>query len=145
MFLRSRRSLGLCLLLGLILTTGCGGGKSGSGTTVTGKVTLEGQPVNGIVHFVHATAPEATAPSGPDGYTMINPPLGQVKVLVKAMPGAAAPGAATPKGSPELPSMAGTSTAQGVAPPAKYGHPGTSDITYEVKAGKQTFDIPLKR
>jgi len=114
---------------------------------VTGKVTLEGQPVNGIVTFVYANGPDATAPTGLDGgYTMVNPPLGQVKVLVKTLPGMGGAGmVAPPKAGPEMPSMAGTASSQGVAPPARYGTVASSDLAYEVKAGKQTFDIPLKK
>jgi len=135
------RRFGLCLLLGtLLLVTGCGGGGKGLTNSVSGKVTLGDKNVAGTVYFVYSDK-ETVAPIGVDGmYTMSNPPAGQVKILVKGDPGRTV--APPVKGGPEMPSMGGAS--QGVNPPAKYASPATSDLTYEVKTGKQTKDLELK-
>jgi len=109
-------------------------------------VTLDGKPVAGVVVFVWDDKKESASPIGPDGnYAIMDPALGHVKVVVKAGQGgpSAGPLVAPPKmkDGPALPSL--PTTAQGVAPPAKYGSPATTPLSYDVKAGKQTYDIPL--
>jgi len=107
-------------------------------------VTLNDQAVNGMVVFVYPDSKEIMAPTGIGGtYTIPNAPTGQVKVLVKAKPGAGP--LVKPKGGAEMPgSMEGGGAGEGVPPPAKYATVATSDLTYEVKAGKQDHNIPLK-
>jgi len=141
------RWFGLCLLLGaVVLVTGCSK-KGGDTNSVSGKVTLAGQAVSGTVIFVYADNKEIGTPIGAEGaYSMPNPSTGQVKVLVKGMAGPAA--APTTKGAPlpgvgELPKIPGQLDA-GVQPPAKYASAATSDLSYEVKPGKQTYNIELK-
>jgi len=134
------------MLAAIVLVGGCGD-KAGTNSSVSGKVMLDNQPVAGSVVFVYGTEEKATAPIGANGvYSIPNPPKGQVKVLVRGMPGAAAPpaGAGTPKKGPEMATIPGTVT-PGAAHPAKYASPATSDLTYEVKGGNETFDIPLKK
>ena len=88
------------------------------------------------------------APIGPDGtYFIGDPPKGTVKIAVKGIPGAA------PQALPRDPSLGRKKASatcppskildMGVAPPAKYASPETSGLTYTVKGGKETFDIPL--
>ncbi len=134
----------LVLLLGV--AAGCDKGGSSSANAVSGKVSLGDKPVSGLVVFVYADGKELSAPIGPDGtYTIDNPLPGQVKVSIKAMPGAMATGAPKVAGTPEMPKDGpAMATATGVPPPAKYQSATTSGLTYEVKAGKQTYDIPLK-
>jgi hypothetical protein len=136
--LRDVRIAGLsffAILLGLV---GCGGG-SDAKNSVTGKVTLNNAAVAGSVVFLYPDNKEATTLIGVDGtYVITNPPAGSVKVLVKpplGMGGLKPP----PK---DAPPMTGGST--GVPPPAKYGSPATSKLTYEVKAGKQIHNITLE-
>jgi len=142
----ARRHLGLgfgLLCAAVVLAAGCAKKDKDS---VSGKVTLGGQPVAGIVTFAYDKS-EISAPTTADGsYIFTAPPPGQVKVTVKPLPGAGAGALAPPpKGGPDMPSMpAGTASGQGVPPPAKYGSPATSDLSYEVKAGKQTYNIDLK-
>jgi hypothetical protein len=139
------RRFGLCLLLGaLILATGCGGGSKALSNSVSGKVTVVpgDQIVSGSVVFVYSDKEKVT-PIGPDGtYTMADPPAGQVKILVK---GDQSRLAAPPpmKGGPEMPSMGGGS--QAVPPPIRYATAQGSDLTYEVKPGKHTHNIELKK
>jgi len=121
------------LVLGV---SGCG--TKGAANSVSGKVTLNDEPVKGLVVFVGADNKEVSAPTNPNGtYTLDNPPLGQVKVLVKTV-GPVGVDTPPPKDAPNMPK------AGGVAPPAKYASAATSGLTYEVKAGKHTYDIPLK-
>lgn len=119
---------------------GCG--SKSDGNSVSGKVTLNGVPVSGVVVFVTADQKKIEAPTNPDGtYQIINPPLGSVKVTVKPMPAVTGTNAPPPKDAPSMGAGAG---AKGVSPPAKYASDATTDLTYEVKAGKNTYDIPLK-
>jgi len=131
-------------MLVLVLSAGCGGGKGDAKDSVTGKVTLNSSPVAGTVTFVYEDNKEVAGPINPDGtYLVSNPPPGKVKVVVKGHPGTGAL-VPTPKGAgPEMPSMAGSGS-QAVPPPRKYGSAATTDISYEVKPGKHTFDLPLK-
>jgi len=123
----------------LVLTTGCRGDKEPK-DSVSGKVTMGGQAVAGVVNFVYPDGKKVASPLGADGsYKFFSPPVGQVKVVVEGMPGVVAP--PPMKGGPELPKMPGAS---GVAPPAKYGSANTTDLTYEVKAGAHVHNIDLK-
>jgi len=141
------------LLLGFaaFLTLGCGsGGGDSSKNEVTGKVTLGDKPVSGIVSFVYSDNKEISAPTNAEGvYTMINPTAGTVKVAVKALPGATTVAPDAVKGKKDKVDMPGagegptTTVGGGTPPPPKYGNPATSTLTYEVKAGKHTYDIPL--
>jgi hypothetical protein len=139
-----RRGASLLLLFTSIgLAAGCGG-KSGDGTVkneVTGKVTLNDKPVAGQVVFAYPDGKELVGLITADGaYTIPEPPAGNVKVCVRPMVGG--PGAGL-KGGPEL-SKDGPTTGGGGAPPPKYQSVATSGLTFEVKTGKQTYDIPLK-
>jgi hypothetical protein len=109
-----------------------------SETSISGMVTLNNEPVSGIVTFIGADCTEASAPIAPDGeYVLPNPPLGPCKITVKRFPGA--PTGERPKGGPavtiEMPKA-------GPPPPAKYASVDNG-LRFEVKHGKQKFDIPL--
>jgi len=130
------------------LAFGCGGGGSGGGpkNEVNGKVTLGDKPVAGSVVFVHGDGKETTAPIGVDGGYVMDSPPGPVKVYIKGGAGSSGPAvsAPMPKGGAEMPKDSGLSTSSSAQPPAKFTSPTTSGLTYEVKSGKQTYDIPLK-
>lgn len=121
---------------------GCGDGIPSN--VVSGTVRLNGEPVNGTIHFVGQDGKEVMSPVGPAGgaYTVMNPPLGDVTILLKpALGSVAAPPA--PPGSvtgPEMPGMPKTSAS--VSPPAKYGE-ASGGLKYSVKPGKQVHDIEL--
>jgi len=133
--LRTTWAVSLTLLIAAIFTAGCD--KGGASNVVSGKVTLDGEPVSGVVVFIGADSKEASAPAGIDGaYKIENPPLGQCKILVKGTAGIT--GMAPPKDAPAM-------GKQGLAPPPKYGAPNSSDLSYEVKAGKHTHNIELKK
>lgn len=140
-----RRSLvGFLLLLGMLGACGCSGsGAAGKGDRVSGKVTLNSKPVSGLVVFVGSDGKEVTAPIAPDGqYTVLEPPHGEVKVLVRGL-GGPSPGAGKAvKGKEEVPG--GPSLEAGVPPPAKYSQPNNG-LQLIVTGGAQTYDIDLTK
>lgn len=117
------------IALGLFLVSsaalGCGGGVSlpPSGS-VSGTVKYNGKPLSsGVVTFVHPGGFTGTDMIKPDGkYSVPNAAIGAnaITVLVPPPP-------------------AGT-----VVIPKKYADAKTSDLSFEVKAGTQTFDLELK-
>jgi len=135
---RAARSLGLVLALAsLVWAAGCGGSKGKN--EVTGKVTLDGQPVVGNVVFVGSDGKEVMALIRPDGtYTIPEPPMGEVKIKVIGLVGLAPPG----QGSAAAP--AAGAGASGVAPPEKYAS-ADNGLTFNVTGGKQTKDLPLTK
>src|SRR5271170_475352 len=82
---RGSRCFLLLVLMGMVL--GCGG-PAGPKNTVSGKVTLEGQPVAGIVVFLSGDGKEVSGPINYlDGtYQIPDPPSGQVSIVVKGLP-----------------------------------------------------------
>lgn len=138
----SLRACGLALAaVAFAGLSGCGGPKEAA-NSVSGKVTLGNEPVTGTIFFVAEDGKQAETPITPTGtYVLSNPPLGKCKVLVKGMGGPVGIGPGPKDMNKDLPAMPG---AKAAAPPAKYATAAGSDIVYEVKPGKQTFDVPLK-
>lgn len=150
-FRSPRRAVGLASLMLAVGLTGCGSKLN----SVTGKVTYKGQPLpNGSVMFIGDNAKGDSSPIEADGtYNIKNAPLGMVKITVTT----GAPGQVSGKGQmvnegpmpdrtkmPGMPGMTEKSlTANFVEIPAKYKDATNSGLTYEVKAGSQTHDIPL--
>jgi hypothetical protein len=141
-FVRPARRVGL--LFALLWAAGCGtgpttpGGASG-GTRVSGSVKLNDQPVNyGVVAF-HIGDRVVKSPIYPDGtYSLNNPPPGEAKVVLLVDPtpppmAAAAGGPQAEKPPKLIP----------VKVPAKYADKATTDLTYTVGAGPQTYDIRM--
>jgi hypothetical protein len=126
----------LLLFAALACLTGCpGGGPGDAKNSVSGKVTLNGQPVSGMVGFIGSDGKEVPAPIKPDGtYIVDNPPTGDVKVVVRGMQGPSLPKGVT------MQDMGGP---QGVQPPPKYASPATSGLTFNVTGGKQNYNIEL--
>jgi len=137
--------LSLALLVALLPgVTGCGSGPQGAKNSVSGTVKMGGENVAGTVAFVGSDPNPKETPIKPDGtYQVDDPPTGQVKIVVKGMggPGGAPAGVKPAPGGPEMPSMPGM--AKGATPPAKYGSPASTPLTYDVKPGKQTHNIEL--
>jgi len=137
-FVRRRFLPVLLLAFGMVLAVGCGGSK-GSKDAVSGKVTLNGQAVSGEITFVASDGKEFKSPLAMDGgYSVLNVPKGEAKISVKTLGGIAPPSKDVKAEMPGMP--AGGS---GVAPPAKYGNPATSGLTYTVKGGEEKHDITL--
>jgi hypothetical protein len=151
------RLLTILLASAVLVAAGCGG--KGPKNRITGKVTLNGQPVKGRVVFIGSDGKEKEAGIGPGGsYDLSDPPLGEVSILVKApeKPAGAAPEEKKPivpnfgkgdKGKTDVPGTVGTGADEGaVNPPAKYGKKDTSPLKHTVKGGsKEVHDIPLEK
>jgi len=138
-----RTACGLSLAVALLVgVTGCPS-KDGSANQVSGKVTLGTEAVAGTVIFVGPDGKEKPTPIMANGnYKLDDPPIGKCKVLVKSMGGPT--GGQIVKDTPPIKDAPKLSGGGGAAPPAKYGDAKTTDVEVEVKAGKQTIDIPLK-
>jgi hypothetical protein len=157
---RSRRGLGASWLgVLLILSAGCS-----SKGTVSGKVTVNDEPVRrGTVTFLASGSTWTSAvPIGEDGsYTILNAPPGPVKITVasadpnpragsklKARKGQGMEDANT--NTDDMPPSVrnrfnpGAAGPAGPSVPKKYNKPETSELTYEVKPGKQEHNIQLK-
>ncbi len=129
--------------------TGCGPGSGPTGT-VTGKVTLDGEPVpqGCAVTFVSSAGFTASAKVGAGGsYTLLNVdkpaiPVASYKVAV-AQPAAEVSGADYEKYmSPD--GGGGAKTAPETIP-AKYQSTETSGLSFDVKEGPNTINIELKK
>jgi len=150
-------------LCGLLLVEGCGSGKG----TVSGKVSYQGKPVPaGTVSFIPETGSPVISPIAEDGtYTIRNIAAGKVKITVEtdsARPALDKTGRAATrhKGgggggvSQEFmkqnlekmnPKMADPERAKRyVQIPPNYREPDKTNLTFEVKSGKQEHDIDLK-
>jgi hypothetical protein len=150
-FLSSRRAphrVLIALLALLIVVSGCS--KSGPKDVVSGKVTLNGQDVKGIIVFSGSDGKEASFPLSGGKYSIANPPLGDVVVMVRGMMGP--PGTEKPQKAekPKIKGPAGTTTLEntdtntGVDPPGKYYKKETSTLKYTLKGGRETIDIELQ-
>jgi len=135
------RSCSFLAFLLAVLVWGAGCGSKGPKNVVTGKVTLNGQPVAGTVTFTGGGGKEVNAPINPDGTYMIpDPPEGENQIVVKGFLGATGPlpGAEkVPGGGLSTPGGALKPAEMGANPPAKYGKPGNG-LSFNVTGGKQT-------
>jgi hypothetical protein len=107
--------------------------------SIMGTVTYKGKPLPaGIVAFHTAEGKALTALIQADGtFAAKAVPVGAVRVTVETE-------SVRPKPRPERhPTEKPEERPKSVAIPAKYADPSTSGLTYEVKQGKQTFDIRL--
>jgi len=134
---RWRRSL-LAFPLTLLLVAVLAGCQSKDGK-VTGTVTYQGKPLqSGTVQFNGPDNKGDSAVIQSDGtYTAGKVPLGANKVTVTTNAGGT--GLKPPAPLPGMPPVP-----EAVAIPGKYGNSETSGLSLDVKAGRQTFDIPLQ-
>lgn len=137
------RRLGLLLfLVPALMMCGCGR-KTG---TISGKVTYKGKPLKGgMVTFLSEGPKSMNKPSKieKDGsYSISGFSVGPAKITVQ---GVKARRLMVPKSMQNMPGVAGAKSDQEeVYVPDKYASPDTSDLTYEVQAGKQEHNIDLK-
>ncbi len=135
-----------CLSLAT-LAGGCGGD-----FTVSGKVTVNGQPLNaGLVTFTSTrdNNQKSSASIGSDGsYTMYNPPRGEVVATVKVDVPANVP---AEDETPEPPNIQGMKLpGKGQRPPdivrvdARYASPETSQLRFNVQHAGQKINIKLE-
>jgi hypothetical protein len=143
-----RRLAGWGLLgLAFLLLAGCG---PPSGT-VSGKVTMGGQTIpGGSVSFVPPNGKGTQSSDiAEDGtYTVRNLPLGKAAIIVetKSAAPAGAPGGVRmnmPAGAQNAP---GADAGKHYVPiPEAYSSADTSGLSFEVKAGKQEYNIDLQK
>jgi len=132
----------------LVALAGFAGCDSTTSNFLQGSVTLEGKPVTGNLTLISANGKEIQAAIGPDGnYYVPDPPIGQAKFTIKPVPGGAVftPGAVnkdTEKFKTGLEAK-DKAMAMPVSPPAKYGSADSSGLSFDIKAGKNKFDMPL--
>jgi hypothetical protein len=158
-FSRGRRGFGVGGLgVLLILSAGCS-----SKGTVSGKVTVNDLPVRrGTVTFTAAseTTWASSVPIGADGsYTIVNAPPGPMKITVasadsnrrlgakfKDRKGSAAKDANTDDMPPSVRNRFNPDASGSGSPsvPKRYNDAEKSGLTYDVKPGKQEYDIQLK-
>lgn len=135
---------GLCCLTVFAGLTGCG--PAGAKNSVSGAVTVDGSPVVGTIHFVGADGKSVSAPVGPTGgaYTIADPPLGEVTVLIKPsdVPLPAAPAAPPGAKMPEVGGKSPEFAKPAANPPAKYAE-ASGGLKYTVVAGHQKKDFAL--
>ena len=121
--------------LALGLLSGCGGGEGPTGT-VSGKVTLDGEPVtSGEIGFISAEGFSAIAEIGSGGSFTIaeNMPVGKYTVTV------------SPPAIEEAPGEGGdTAELASSDVPEGYMDEGTSDISKDITEGQNTLTIELK-
>lgn len=131
--MRMLHAAGAVVLACLVAVVGCGGGPP----ELTGKVTLDGKPVEiGTITLTPADGKGQTA-GGPikDGaYTVADAPLGTVKVSIS---GQKVVGKRKLYNTPDSPEMPVTVEAL----PARYNQQST--LTLDVKAGKNSKDWEL--
>jgi hypothetical protein len=121
----------------VVFLAGCGGKG-----TVSGKVTLNGQPLPGGMVYVNSEAPEteafAAAPGGriqSDGtYRVDNVTTGKARISVVTSPS---------MGSVAHPTAVKDPWGPYVALPEAYKDPAKSPFTLDVHRGKQTYDIAM--
>src|SRR5262245_43896 len=132
-------SSGVALLL--LLAGGCAS-KGKGGDVVSGKVTVNGQPVQGEVVFLGEGGKQArTLTNAEGGYVIENPPKGELTILVRAVSIGAPPPPPKDVARAGMDTMAvspGT-----VSPPRKYAQPNNGLPKFTVTGGKQTHDVTL--
>jgi hypothetical protein len=129
------RYVGLSVLFCCVLVAGCA--KKSNRGTVTGNVTLDGQPLkSGVIRFVPSDGQTATADSIiTDGKFNVSVPPGDKKVSISA------PKVTGKQRVYETPDSPTVDIVQELLP-AKYNV--QSDLTLKVDAGSQQKDFDLK-
>jgi hypothetical protein len=148
----SLRPAGIFCLL--VVVTGCS-----SYGSISGKVTYQNRPLTGgTVLFTSSSGKGSqSSPIREDGsYTITKMPIGLAKVAIQSASGQQSKGIKGPPAGmmPKAGQMPegvksgvynpSATKGPGEDIPDKYGDPEVSGLTFQVKGGAQTFDIPLK-
>jgi hypothetical protein len=152
------------LILVAPLVVGCGGGSPGDGFTgargqVSGKITLDGQPLQKgcqVLFMGENGGYTATGVVGDGGrYTLVygggkGLPVGDYKVQVAPPVAVASSGANQPVDPVKMASQMNLKSAsqklQDTSPfPSKYGSTGTSGLRFKVEANQNTADFNLEK
>jgi hypothetical protein len=143
---------------------GCGGGGGPSLAKVTGRVTLDGTPVEGAAVQFHLQAEKGTVPAAgttdKDGKFTLNSagrdgaPIGMCVVTVSKIAGGFKVDSSHPPTAEDMMRMGKAqatkdgdrSEAAKNQLPEKYNNPGTSGLTADVvkDGSKNVFEFPLK-
>ena len=133
-----RNHLPVIVFFMMLLTLGCGQSQE---ATVSGKVTLDGDPLDhGSVIFVAGSKTKADSAAGdikPDGTYLVQIGqsgkmlCGEYQVAVTAR----SPSQPHPMGGPPMPGELTT--------PARYADATTSGLRFMIRPGENTIDIPL--
>jgi hypothetical protein len=129
------RCFALLALSALVGGLGCGGAKEAR-DSVSGKVTLNGEPINGMISFRSGENETSPVPILNGIYKIENPPKGEVDIIIKEMPGMEGINTASPQ------DVSKTTVKMAAIPPARYAVAGALP-RFTVTGGKQTHDIPL--
>lgn len=153
-----RRLAGVALALGLasIMLSGCNGGPGAGGPTgtVTGRVTIGGQPLEEsvVVTFLGQDGSPATALTAPDGryeltiLTSRSIPVGHYKIGISPYDPTESAASAPVDPRQVLDVKTGASTARtqwNSQVPARYGNPATSGLERDVKSGPNAIDLEI--
>lgn len=131
------------LLVAALLATTLPGCSQSTGT-VSGKVTFQGQPVAaGSVTFIHADGPTRSGSIREGSYSVAKVPAGACTILVVSLP------LPRSKWNPETKERMGADRASPrfrtpTRLPSCYSDPKESNIHYEVRARRQSYNIELK-
>lgn len=151
-----RRGLAAVMVLavvGLVVAVGCApAGYSGPTGTVSGKVTVDGKPApeGCVVTFIGEGGGQvASGKTGAGGAYQLSaagkPQVPAVKYKVSVTP---PPQGEMSQADYDKMMAEGGAKPEAKAPespiPDKYHNPGTSELSFEVKAGANTIDIELK-
>jgi hypothetical protein len=138
-----KRTLSRWTLVAALLATTLTGCSQPIGT-VSGKVAFQGQPVPaGSITFIHADGTTRSGSIHEGSYSVAKIPPGACTILVMSLPPPRSlwnPEKKVLVGGERASSKFGTPTPL----PSRYSDPKDSDLHYEIKAGRQTFNIELK-
>jgi hypothetical protein len=131
------------MLVAALLATALPGCSQSTGT-VSGRVTFQGQPVAaGSVTLIHADGPTRSGSLHEGSYSVAKIPTGACTILVVSLPSPRL------RWNPEKKERMGgdgaSSRFRTATPvPSRYSDPKESNIHYDVRAGRQTYNIELK-
>lgn len=131
----------LFLALLVPLTGGCGSGGTG---TVSGKITVNGQPLaRGMITFLSDVGKQDSFNASIEKGEYKTDPIPAGKARINITGAMIAPAAAEGKGGNDL-QPAPVRAAKTPEVPAKYGSWETSGLSIDVKRGENTFSMDLK-
>jgi hypothetical protein len=140
------RKWGIVAIAAILAGCGLGGGEAGT-VSITGTVTLDGQPVDGAsVAFIgNGGARLATAQTDSTGKFTLNAATGKNTVTVaKGAPPVNAPAASDePMLMPTEGELAKMPPPPPPSFPAKYGDPKTSGLSFDIQEGMSSIDLAL--
>lgn len=138
-------SIRCALLVGTVALIGCGEPAPPEMAEVRGKITYKSRPLpGGTVVFQAADGKSrGVSPVMPDGSYFLKSPLGKVQVVVVTRPPSAESMTNVSKRPPVREVHMPRNVDPRSLPPEKYERFETAGLSFDVKSGSQTIDIPL--